>query len=114
MGPMLKHGAVYFQEPLQRRRAVVMASREQDQIMGACDGADAVDLDETQLVNQPCKVGPFARAGGRISQSMAVQKQATGKGIGEGLKGHGGQGSRQKPTVIEGWGPRASSLSITR
>jgi hypothetical protein len=78
---MFKHQAIFFQKPLQRGRAVIVTPGKQDQIMGAGDGSDAIDLNETQLSDQPRKISPFARPGRRAAQGMAVQKKATGKGV---------------------------------
>ena len=49
--------------------------------MGARYRGDAVDLHETETVDQIGEIGPRRRADRRFGQSVGVRKQAAGSGI---------------------------------
>ncbi len=64
MGPMFEHTAG-FHTLGQVRRAVLLAARPQDQVMGAGERIDAVDLHEPKVVNDTLQIRTCARAAAR-------------------------------------------------
>ena len=74
MGPMFEQATVFLIKPLQMSRTVTGTARKQDQIVGARDRVDAVQLNKPQIFDDTLQIGALARSGGLISQPMAIQE----------------------------------------
>ena len=75
MGPVLKRGSSSRNQVFKRLRSVLTASRPQDQIVGARERVDAVDLDEPQILEHRFQVIVLARARTAAQQQMAIEKE---------------------------------------
>lgn len=77
MGPVLECCAMAGDKMLKGLRAVLAPARPQDQVMRTGERVDAVDLDETQVVQNTVEVGPVAGTRPGAQQQVMGQKQAT-------------------------------------
>ena len=74
VGPVFEERPVAVGQPAQVRRAVALLARPQDQVMGAGERVDAVELHETQVLYDVEKRVPARVAGGRGGQQVTVEK----------------------------------------
>jgi hypothetical protein len=81
MRPMFKQRAVGFQQGFQGGGFVALATAEQDHVVRARHSVDAVDLHETDAVNESGEGRAAGWPRGRLGQSVAVQEQAAGGGV---------------------------------
>ena len=70
-----------------------MAAAEQNHVMRAGDGVDAVDLHKTDAVDEIGQRLPRGRTSRSLGQRVTVQKQAAGSGVGKQGQ-HGAMGNR--------------------
>lgn len=89
MRPVFPDRALRMQA-VKRRGFVGLAARPQDHLMRAGNRVDAIDLHETDAVDQRGQIGALAGAGRRFGQRVSIEKQRAGIGIGKVRKrGHG-------------------------
>ena len=79
VGPVLEQRAPPFQQVVEMLRPVASAPGGQNHMVGALDRGDAVDLDEAQTLDQPCKIFTFRRA----PKAVPVEEQLPGSPVGE-------------------------------
>ncbi len=82
MGPVFEQVALR-EQTVERLGPVGLPPREEDHVMGAGDGRDAVDLDEAQTVDQRQQRLALGRAGGRLGKGVEMQEQPAGERVGE-------------------------------
>ena len=82
--PVLENGSVAMKKRGEVLRPVWARPRRQDHVMGALDGRDAVDLYETEPINQIRQCEPGCAPVKRVGSKEAV----AGLGIGQSGKGH--------------------------
>ncbi|SSC65033.1 unnamed protein product [Ciceribacter selenitireducens ATCC BAA-1503] len=91
VGPVLEERAVLFQKRGQVFRPVGLVAREEDLVMGALDGRDAVDLDEAEVVDQVVEPGLAEREMRRAGQPLPLEEDFSRLGVGERNR-HGREG----------------------
>ena len=110
VGPMFEDGAVAGLQRGEHGRPVGGAARPEDQVMGAGEGVDAVDLDETERGNGAGDIGGAAAARGRGQKAVPCEEEPAGVQVGEGGKGHGRGGLR----IASAWRMRTWRTTSTR
>jgi len=78
VGEVLKHRAVFGQQLVEHRLAVVLVARLKDVVMGAGQDLDAVQLHKAQFTNDGARVG---RAGGGIGQTLQREPEVAGVAV---------------------------------
>jgi hypothetical protein len=75
MGPVLERGPRAVVDPAQRGGAIGWAPRPEDQVMGARQRVDAVDLNEAQPFDEIGQRRSLRRTRGRLQKRVALQEQ---------------------------------------
>ena len=79
VGPVFEERAPPFQQVVELLRPVASAPGGQNHMVGTLDRGDAVDLDEAQPLDQPCKIFSLRRA----PKAVPVEEQLPGSPVGE-------------------------------
>ena len=61
--------------------AIATGARKQDMVVGLFDGANAVDLDKPQIVDQRRQIGTAEGPAGRRAEAVMVEKPEPGVGV---------------------------------
>ena len=77
---MLEQAALVLEQAAQQLRPVALVAREQDHVMRARDGLDAVDLDEAQALDQREQAVGRELAAGRLGEPREREREAPCRG----------------------------------
>ena len=78
VGPVLEQKRLVLEQAAQQVRPVALAAGEQDHVVGAGDGLDAVELDEAQALDQRQKARAGEPPARRIGEAGEREGQAAG------------------------------------
>jgi hypothetical protein len=83
VGPVLEQRGFGIDQPVQLLAPIGLVAREQDVVVGALHGLDAVDLDVAQALDQ-IEQAPIVEAlGGIVRQPLGRQQQAPRRAVGD-------------------------------
>ena len=103
VGPVFEERAPPFQQVVELLRPVASAPGGQNHMVGTLDRGDAVDLDEAQPLDQPCKIFSL----GRAPEAVPVEEQLPGSPVGEARQRLAGTATHENLAPI----PRTRSQS---
>ena len=86
--PVLEKQAVLFEEMLEILWPVGLVAREENLVVGALSPLDAVDMDETEIVDQVVEPITPERPGRRAGQALPFQEDFSRERVGDGNR-HG-------------------------